>query len=130
MKDITRNDIERVLSEVALKNDAALREFRLTGDIVYLYGCIEETIRALLSNDSSWTDFSESVTSNEQKAFGAIFEAINGDEGNISVVKMLQKTGLSRPVFDSLLKKMDKYGIAIVKNQGVKGTYIKLIKTK
>jgi GTP-sensing pleiotropic transcriptional regulator CodY len=37
---------------------------------------------------------------------------------------MIQKTDISRPVWTSLLQKMEKYGVAIVKSQGVKGTYV------
>jgi GTP-sensing pleiotropic transcriptional regulator CodY len=41
---------------------------------------------------------------------------------------MIQKTNLSRPVWTSLLQKMEKYGIAQIKNQGVKGTHIEMAK--
>jgi GTP-sensing pleiotropic transcriptional regulator CodY len=68
-------------------------------------------------------EFFNALTSNEALAFEAIREEI-GFSGNISVVKMIQKTNLSRPVWTSLLQKMEKFGIAQIKNQGVKGTYI------
>jgi GTP-sensing pleiotropic transcriptional regulator CodY len=67
------------------------------------------------------------LTNNEQTAFEAIREEI-GSSGNISVVKMIQKTSISRPVWTSLLAKMEKFGIAQVKSQGVKGTYIEISK--
>jgi GTP-sensing pleiotropic transcriptional regulator CodY len=41
---------------------------------------------------------------------------------------MIQKTNLSRPVFTNLLQKMEKFGIAQIKNCGVKGTYIEIVK--
>lgn len=72
-------------------------------------------------------DFYKALTVNEKQAFLAIREEI-GLSGNISIVKMIQKTSLSRPVWTSLLAKMEKFGIAQVKNQGVKGTYIELAK--
>ena len=68
-------------------------------------------------------DFFNALTTNERTAFQAIREEI-GLSGNISVVKMIQKTNLSRPVWNSLLQKMEKYDVAMIKNQGVKGTNI------
>ena len=56
-------------------------------------------------------EFFNDLTTNENKAFLAIREEI-GLSGNISVVKMIQKTGLSRPVWTSLLQKMEKFGVA------------------
>jgi GTP-sensing pleiotropic transcriptional regulator CodY len=72
-------------------------------------------------------DFFNALTENETIAFQSIREEI-GFSGNISVVKMIQKTNLSRPVFTSLLQKMEKYGIAEIKSQGVKGTHIEIRK--
>jgi GTP-sensing pleiotropic transcriptional regulator CodY len=71
-------------------------------------------------------EFFNALTTNETIAFTAIKEEI-GLSGNISVVKMIQKTTLSRPVWTSLLQKMEKYNVAIVKSQGVKGTYIEFM---
>jgi hypothetical protein len=48
-----------------------------------------------------------------------------GNEGYVSVVKMIQKTNISRPVFTSLLSKLQTFKVAVVENKGVKGTYIK-----
>ena len=102
---------------------AELREYRLSGDAEYLLPLINHILNA----DSSCLveDFFNALTNNEQIALQSIREEI-GLSGNISVVKMIQKTNLSRPVFTSLLQKMEKYNVAIVKNQGVKGTYIEL----
>lgn len=72
-------------------------------------------------------DFYKALTDNEKNAFIAIKEEI-GLSGNISIVKMIQKTNLSRPVWNSLLTKMEKFGIAQVKNQGAKGTHIEISK--
>lgn len=101
-----------------------LREFRLDGDIGRLMDFLEAVIGAdkLVLKD----DFFNALTNNETIAFEAIKEEI-GLSGNISVVKMIQKTNLSRPVWTSLLQKMEKFGIAQVKNQGVKGTYIEFV---
>lgn len=102
-----------------------IREFRLQGDVKLLMNFLAAVVGAdtLVLKD----DFFNALTANEKQAFNAIREEI-GLSGNISVVKMIQKTNLSRPVWTSLLQKMEKFGIARIKNQGVKGTYIEIVK--
>ena len=102
-------------------HEAELREYRLSGDAEYLLPLINHA----LDNDTDFfaEDFFNALTENETIAFQAITEEI-GLSGNISVVKMIQKTGVSRPVFTSLLQKMERYNVATVKSQGVKGTNI------
>lgn len=113
------------LTTIAQKYEDDLREFRLTGDLAFLLPLINEAEGA--SALILVKDFYNALTINEKTAFLAIREAI-GLSGNISIVKMIQKTNLSRPVWNSLLQKMEKYGIAQVKSQGVKGTYIEIVK--
>lgn len=115
---------EQVLA-IATDYQEDIREFRLDGDLARLMGFLEAVIGAdqLVLID----DFYKALTDNEKTAFLAIREAI-GLSGNISIVKMIQKTNISRPVWTSLLQKMEKFGIAQVKNQGVKGTYIEIAK--
>lgn len=113
------------LTTIAQKYEDDLREFRLTGDLAFLLPLINEAEGA--SALILVKDFYNALTINEKKAFLAIRETI-GLSGNISIVKMIQKTNLSRPVWNSLLQKMEKYGIAQVKSQGVKGTYIEIVK--
>lgn len=105
-------------------HEAELREYRLSGDAEYLLPLINHA----LSNDTVCLieDFLKAMTDNEKIAFQSIKEEI-GLSGNISIVKMIQKTNLSRPVWTSLLQKMEKYGVAQVKNQGVKGTNIEIV---
>lgn len=107
------------------QHEAELREYRLSGDAEYLLPLINQA----LAGDTSVLvkDFFNALTENEMIAFQSIREEI-GFSGNISVVKMIQKTNLSRPVFTSLLQKMEKYGIAEIKSQGVKGTHIEIRK--
>lgn len=110
---------------IAKEYENDIREFRLDGDIGRLMDFLEAVIGAdqlVLVND-----FYKALTENEKNAFIAIRETI-GLSGNISIVKMIQKTNISRPVWTSLLTKMEKFGIAQVKNQGVKGTYIEISK--
>lgn len=115
---------DKVLS-IAKEYQEDIREFRLDGDIGRLMNFLEAVCGAdqlVLVND-----FYKALTDNEKNAFIAIRETI-GLSGNISIVKMIQKTNISRPVWTSLLAKMEKFGIAQVKNQGVKGTYIEISK--
>lgn len=101
--------------------EAELREYRLSGNAEYLLPLINHALKG--ETTCFIKEFFEALTINEKIAFTAIREEI-GLSGNISVVKMIQKTNLSRPVWNSLLQKMEKYGVAQIKNQGVKGTNI------
>lgn len=110
---------------IAKEYQEDIREFRLDGDLGRLMDFLEAVIGAdqqVLTNE-----FFNALTENENKAFIVLTEEI-GSSGNISIVKMIQKTNLSRPVWTSLLQKMEKYGIAQIKNQGVKGTHIEMAK--
>lgn len=72
-------------------------------------------------------DFMDRLTANEEIAFKAICsELSNEGVGNVSIVKLQQKTNLSRPVYSNLFNKMKEAGIATIENQGVKGTHIVL----
>lgn len=113
------------LITLAQEYEEDIREFRLDGDIRRLMNFLEAVIGAdqlILAED-----FCKALTENEKNAFIAIREEIDLS-GNISIVKMIQKTNLSRPVWTSLLQKMEKFGIAQIKNQGVKGTHIEIAK--
>ena len=110
---------------IAKDYEEDIKEFRLDGDLGRLMNFLEAVIGAdqlILVND-----FYKALTDNEKIAFQSIRETV-GLSGNISIVKMIQKTNLSRPVWTSLLAKMEKFGIAQVKNQGVKGTYTEISK--
>ena len=65
----------------------------------------------------------KSLTKTEEKALIYTLEEI-GDEGILSISKAINDSGISRPVFTSMLDKLDRYKGAEVKNMGVKGTYI------
>ena len=71
-------------------------------------------------------EFSKKLTTLEKEAFAALKKKI-GKEGNISIVKMIQETSISRPIWTSLLNKLKTDGIAEVESQGVKGTHIYFI---
>lgn len=110
---------------IAKEYQEDIREFRLDGDM----GRLMDFLATVISADQQvlTNEFFNALTENENKAFIALTEEI-GSSGNISIVKMIQKTNLSRPVWTSLLQKMEKYGIAQIKNQGVKGTHIEMAK--
>ena len=64
------------------------------------------------------------LTKTEEKALIYILETI-GEEGILSISEAIRSSGISRPVFTSLLEKLSRYKGAEVKNMGVKGTCIK-----
>ena len=111
--------------EIAKEYQEDIKEFRLDGDLGRLMNFLEAVIGAdqLILVE----DFYKALTDNEKTAFLAIREVI-GLSGNISIVKLIQQTNLSRPVWNSLLTKMEKFGIAQIKNQGAKGTHIEISK--
>ena len=115
---------DKVLA-IAKNYEEDIREFRLDGDFERLMDFLEAVSGAdrLILKD----EFFKALTVNEKTAFSAIRETI-GLSGNISITKMIQKTNISRPVWTSLLTKMEKFGVAQVKSQGVKGTYIEIVK--
>ena len=79
------------------------------------------------NNEENIEAFKQDLTNNEFNALYCIVHKIGTHSGNISIVKMLQETPHSRPVYTNLLAKLDKYNIAKVVNQGVKGTYIEFL---
>ena len=73
-------------------------------------------------------DFREKLTSLEEQALDIILNNLEeGHEGNISISQLVAASNLSRPVFKNVLRKMEDNLIAEVENQGVKGTYVKII---
>lgn len=118
------------LKVIAQLYEDDLRNFRLSGNIEDLYNFIQAVLDETQENPPNYDKFFDALTSHELAAYHSIIDEIGSEEGNISIVKMIQKTNFSRPVFTSLLQKMEKYNVAIVKNQGVKGTHIIFINKK
>lgn len=71
-------------------------------------------------------EFRTKLTTMENAALDAIYSKF-ANEGAISVVKMIQETNISRPIWTALLAKMKEYNFAQVEARGVKGTYIKFL---
>lgn len=115
------------IRELAATHADTLREFRLSGDIADLHAFIEAVIAASDSKEESIAAFKQDLTNNELNALCCIVHKIGAESGNISIVKMIQETPHSRPVYTNLLAKLEKHGIATVANQGVKGTNIKFL---
>ena len=54
----------------------------------------------------------------------AIFAEVAA-EGNITISKIVNQTGISRPVFNNLIVKLKEDKVAEITNQGAKGAKIK-----
>lgn len=90
---------------------------------------ILEIVQCALSNSQTHMkkdEFLEKLTHAEESAFQSILNSI-ADEGNITISKLVKEYTISRPVYNNLLLKLQKYNIAEVVNMGVKGTYIKIL---
>ena len=110
-----------IAQRVAKVAELEIREFRLSGDLVHLQHILQTAVN--LAEEVDFQSFYQELTINEKTAYEAIAQMVP-EGGYISVTKMTQFTKLSRPVFDSLLSKIEKYGVANIKSCGVKGTHI------
>lgn len=73
--------------------------------------------------------FFNQLSHGEARAYENVIAEI-GSSGNISISAMIKKYNISRPVWTSLLKKMQEFKVAEVVSQGVKGTYINITNTQ
>jgi ribosomal protein S25 len=85
-----------------------------------------EVIKRRIENDKN---IQLDLTFSEKNALEEIYKKV-GKEGIISINTLSKTTGISRPVFNNLLNKLENTNSAIVKNMGAKGTYIKIINQK
>lgn len=69
-------------------------------------------------------DFYNKLTNKEIKAINSIIKTIQ-NEGDVSLSVLIAETGISRPVYISLLNKIKEYNMGDVVSRGVKGTHIK-----
>lgn len=71
------------------------------------------------------TNFAARLSSEyEHDAFKALIKAIP-QEGNITIGKLVRETGISRPVFNTVLLKAQEFKGAAIKNCGSKGYHVK-----
>lgn len=115
---------------VAKEIEKAFQKYREIEQTAFLQ--LQTEVYQLLKNISNaeeidyTEDFVKKLTTKEKEALIAIIDELQEGSGRISVVKMMQKTGHSRPVYDSLLDKMQEYSVANITRQGVKGTLIEI----
>ena len=88
---------------------------------------IVEIIRIALIKTVDKNEFLNELTIPEKEALKTIMAEVSDGEGIVSISKAVNSSGLSRPVFKSLLTKMKDMEIAELTNMGVKGTHIKII---
>ena len=75
----------------------------------------------------NFENFIISLTQTEKAALKIIYEII-GQEGYISVSQIIERYGISRPVFTNLFYKIKESQVGQIDNRGVKGTYISFCK--
>lgn len=95
-------------------------------------GIIEILKYSFIENESqiiSKKDFLKKLTNAETKAYYSIVKEI-GEEGNITISKLVEKNSISRPVYNNLITKMKENNVASVVNMGMKGTYIKILEAE
>jgi GTP-sensing pleiotropic transcriptional regulator CodY len=86
-------------------------------------------LNAYMSTEARTNDFIKSLTNTEKAAIGYILAAIDKStlKGVISINALVNKSQISRPVYNNILDKMTKYNVAYIVNKGVKGTQITLV---
>lgn len=89
---------------------------------------IVEIVKIALTDMAQSTEFENLLTQTESQALKLILSHLeDGVEGNISISQLTNESSISRPVFKNVIQKMKNNAIAEIENQGVKGTYIKII---
>ena len=89
---------------------------------------VQEILKISLTDVTQIEDFKKKLTDLELQALSVILDNLADKyEGIISVSQLVNASGISRPVFKSVLDKMKTNLIAEWENKGVKGTYIKII---
>lgn len=84
---------------------------------------IIDILQMSITKDVDANEFLQTLTAKEKIALECLVSSLDEGEGNVSIVKMVDKAGVSRPVFMGLIQKMKDHKIAEIKNMGVKGTY-------
>ena len=86
-----------------------------------------DILRMAVTKDIDEQYFLRCLTAKEKIALDSLLNYLDEGEGNVSIVKMIEKAGVSRPVFMGLIQKMKDHKIAEIKNMGVKGTYFHIL---
>ena len=86
-----------------------------------------DILRMAVTKDIDEQYFLQCLTAKEKIALDSLLNYLDEGEGNVSIVKMIEKAGVSRPVFMGLIQKMKDHKVAEIKNMGVKGTYFHIL---
>ena len=89
--------------------------------------CIIEIMKIALTKTVHKEDLLAALTETEKSAFKVILAKLIDGEGAVSISQLTTESGISRPVFKSVLQKLKDMEIAEINNMGVKGTYINII---
>lgn len=119
-------DVEDVLNRMQVLVDEAPDTTNVEAMNLIKQGTID-LITASLQESVSYDTFISCLTKTENDALLALQSKLTDGAGNISISKIIEETGISRPVWKNLFLKMESNNIATIKNEGVKGTYIKLL---
>lgn len=118
-----RCELELLLREVYEQNltpNIKIKDIINTGS--------SEILKVSLTDTAQTEIFTNKITKLEKQAFDIILSHLSNEyEGFVSVSQLVEESGISRPVFKSILDKMQKNLIAELENKGAKGTYIKII---
>lgn len=121
----TKDEIKKLILDACSQEDCPAW---LIGEIGQLLNEFENAVMADNSQDA-YELLDKSLTFAETEAFKQIINRI-GSQGIISIINLSKETGISRPVFNNLLNKLENTKIATIQNMGNKGTYIKIIKER
>lgn len=88
---------------------------------------IIELFRIAFNDNITEEAFEDYLTKTEKEGYHFILKSLPQKKGCLSISKLIEDSSISRPVFKSLLNKMETKGVAIIENRGAKGTYIELV---
>lgn len=111
-------DLEKNFDAILSKFDESKRDSSLLKEGVILL------VAASLRDRVSIETFEEQLPAKEQRIFNMLREKGNGI---YSISKLIEEFGVSRPVFTSLLNKMNDSNIAAIRAHGAKGTSIRWV---
>lgn len=123
-KNCTEEDIQSMLNDVNDFYNAASDD---NIDIIkdYKKGIIK-IIEKSLETNISLDAFEDGLTTTEKKGWEVLKTKFVDGTTSISISKIIEETGISRPVWKNLLLKLEQNNVATIVNKGAKGTMITL----
>lgn len=127
--EITPNIDEIILELKSFVTEAYEQKLSINKEIQNLIAeGVQEILKIALTDMAQTEDFKKKLTDLELQALDVILDNLADKyEGTISISQLVNASGISRPVFRSVLDKMKTNLIAEWENKGVKGTYVKII---